>query len=432
VTDTGRHRSLLLVSYFYPPTRDTGARRPAAMAKWLARLGWEVTVVTTSAFGGGRGTGDTQREAPEAGAVRVIRAFDLQVLRARLAGHDRIDSLFDSDSYSGRPHPLSKVIVPEPLALAWAPFARRAALAAHRERPFDCVLTTSPPESAHSIGHALRRHGVPWVADLRDAWTFEPLRPAFPTGPQRRLDERLERLRLGAADRVVCVSEPAAADLRARRIADPAIIANAWDPDEDPGPQARSAAAGLLASDRISLLYTGRFGSYGRDPAPLVEGLVRLARSSPAAAGRIEVAIAGPLQPAERELFERPALQPIRISLLGSLSRDVSLALQREADALLLLAQPTRSQLVNFKLFEYLAAGVPILALALGTEAGRIAADAGIEPIVPANDPEAIATALASLIDGRIDAPDPQATSRYRYPAAAEAMATVLAGAVEG
>ena len=46
-----RSRSLLLVSYFYPPTRDTGAQRPAAMAKWLARSGWDVTVLTTSAFG---------------------------------------------------------------------------------------------------------------------------------------------------------------------------------------------------------------------------------------------------------------------------------------------------------------------------------------------------------------------------------------------
>jgi len=420
VTDSGRRRSLLLVSYFYPPTRDTGARRPAAMAKWLSRTGWDVTVLTTRAFG---------RAGPS--GQRVLRAFDLQTVRARLAGHAKVDSLFDSDSYSGRPHPLGKVIVPEPLAIAWTPFARRTALAAHREHHFDCVLTTSPPESAHTIGHALRRRGVPWVADVRDAWTFEPLRPAFPTRLQRRLDERLERLRLGAADRVVCVSEPAAADLRERGIADPVVIANAWDPDEDPGPEARAAAKGLLAPGRTTLLYTGRFGSYGRDPAPFVTALARLAAGSPEQAGKLEVAIAGPLQPAERAMFERRELQPVKVSLLGSLPRETSLALQREADALLLLAQPTRSQLVNFKLFEYLAAGVPVLALAAGTEAGRIAADAGIAPIVAADDPEAIATALAGMLGGALEGPDPGAASRYSYPAAAEAMSAILAAAIE-
>ncbi len=396
------------------------------MAKWLARGGWDVTVLTTSAFG--------EADPLDAGVdgVRVIRSRDLQNVRARLGGHSRVDSLFDSDSYSGRPHVLSKLIVPEPLAVAWAPFARRAAFAAHRKRPFDCVLSTSPPESAHTIGHALHRRGVPWVADVRDAWSFEPLRPPFPTAPQRRLDEWLERTRLGAADRVVCVSEPAAADLRERGIADPVVIANAWDPDQDPGPEAGSAAAGLLDAGRITLLYTGRFGSFGRDPAPFVEGLARLARSSPRSAGRLEVAIAGPLQPQERALLERSDLQPIKVTLLGSLERETSLALQRRADALLILAQPARSQLVNFKLFEYLAAGTPILALAAGTEAGRVAAEAGVAPIVPANDPRAIATALADLLNDGLRGADPSATTRYSYPAAAEAMADVLEQARRG
>jgi hypothetical protein len=48
--------NLLLVAYFYPPCRDTGAHRPAAMAKWLRRVGHRVTVLTTSAYGSGQGS----------------------------------------------------------------------------------------------------------------------------------------------------------------------------------------------------------------------------------------------------------------------------------------------------------------------------------------------------------------------------------------
>jgi glycosyltransferase involved in cell wall biosynthesis len=421
-------RSLLLVSYFYPPTRDTGAQRPAAMAKWLARLGWDVRVLTTSAFGAEQAASSKQQAAGSGGAVEVIRTRDLQTIRARLAGHSKVDSLFDSDSYTGKPHPLAKVIVPEPLAVAWLPFAWRAALREHRRRPFDAVLTTSPPESAHAVGLALQRRGVPWVADVRDAWTYEPLRPRFPTVLQRRLDERLERRWLGAADAVVCVSEPAADDLRARRIAEPLVIANAWDPDSDPSPDARSGVDELLDPGRTSLLYTGRFGSYGRDPRPFAEALARLSRDSPAEAERLEVAIAGPLTAEERALFDAAAGGPVKVTLLGSVERERSLALQRRADALLLLAQPRRSQLVNFKLFEYLAAGTPILALAAGTEAGRIAADVGISPIVRADDPVAIAAALAGLVRGELAGPDRAASARYSYPGAAEAMSTALEG----
>ncbi len=411
-------RSILLVSYFFPPTRDTGAQRPAAMAKYLARLGHRVTVLTTSAFGAVAGT-----DAEHAGGVEIIPSADLQTYRARLAGHERIDSLFDSDTYSGKPHPLSYAVIPEPLRLAWAPFARRQALRAHRERHFDVVITTSPPESVHLIGRALARKGVPWIADIRDAWTFEPLRPRFPLAVQRRADERLERRLLGAADGVICVSEPAAADLRSRRIADPMVIANAWDPDDDPPQEAVAAAAGVLDPDRVTLLYTGRFGSYGRDPGAFVEGLGALAGSHPERARRLEVAIAGPLRPDERALLESD-LDPIRITLLGSVERERSLALQRHADALLLLAQPARSQLVNFKLFEYLAAGRPILGLCAGTEAGRILGGAGV-PTVAADDAEAVAAALGSLVEDGLDVPPAELGERYRYPATAEAISAL-------
>ncbi|MFL5871732.1 MAG: glycosyltransferase, partial [Solirubrobacterales bacterium] len=156
-------RRVLLVAYFYPPCRDTGALRPAAMAKWLRRLGHRVTVLTTSAYG----------SIPEDAALGVERTADMQRWRARLHGRDRIDALFDSDTYAGRPHFLSRIVVPEPLAVAWLPFARSRAVALHRRERFDCVVTSSPPESAHAIGFALQRRGVPWVADVRDAWTFE-------------------------------------------------------------------------------------------------------------------------------------------------------------------------------------------------------------------------------------------------------------------
>ncbi len=410
---------LLLVSYFYPPTRDTGAQRPAAMAKWLSRLGWDVTVLTTSAFG-------AAREDAGADGPRVVRTGDLQRLRARMAGHERIDSLFDSDTYSGKPHPLGKVLVPEPLILAWGPFAIRAAIAAHRREPFDCVLTTSPPETAHAVGRVLRRRGVRWVADVRDAWTFEPLRPPFPTRAQHRLDAWLERRWLGAADQVVCVSEPAAEDLRRRGIADPVVIPNGWDPDSAPTGEAERPEDDALDPGRTTLLYTGRFGSYGRDPAPLVLALSALAREEPEISARLELAIAGPLQPREVDLFREAEVGTAKLTLLGSVTRDRALALQRQADALLLLAQPTRSQLVNFKLFEYLAAGTPILALAAGTEAGRLASAAGVAPIVAANDPAAIAGALRVLLAGELAPPDPEAVRRYIYPAAAAAMGDVL------
>ena len=415
MNDAAPRRRILLVAYFYPPSRDTGILRPAAMAKWLRRLGHEVTVLTTSAYG----------ELPDDAAQGVVRTADAQRLRARLAGRESIGAMFDEPTYSGRPHPLSKVLVPEALVAAWMPFARSRALRLRRERGFDCVITTSPPESVHAIGVALQRRGLPWVADIRDAWTFESLRPTYPTNAQRRLDGWLERRWLGRADAVVCVSRPAAEDLRRRGIADPLLVANGWDP-ESPAPA--PGPSGLLDPYRRSIVYTGRFGSYGRDPRPLVAGLAELARSDREAAAQLELVIAGPLTNEERRLFETD-VSPARIVLAGSVERERALALQREADALLLLAQPTRSQLLNIKLFEYVASGSPILALAAGTEAGRVAAELGAE-VVPADDPAAIATTLARTAAGELEDPPAGALDPYTYPAPAEGMAAAVETAI--
>jgi glycosyltransferase involved in cell wall biosynthesis len=406
-------RQILLVAYFYPPCRDTGVLRPASMARWLRRLGHRVTVLTTSAFG--------PSEEPD-----VVQTADAQRWRARLRGSERVDALFDSDTYGGRPHPLSRVIVPEPLAVAWAPFARSRALALHRERGFDCVITTSPPESVHAVGLALRRRGVAWVADLRDAWNFEPLRPSFPTGLQRRLDHALERRWLGGADALVAVSRPAIEDLRRRLGLEAEYVPNGWDPQLAPATPGDST--GLLDPERRSLVYTGRFGSYGRDPRALVEGLARLAGERPEVAAELELVLAGPLTEAEAELFSRD-VSPARIVIAGSLERGRALALQREADALLLVAQPTRSQLLNIKVFEYAAAERPILALAAGTEAGRVVEEIGGET-VRADDPAAIATALARVAFGEHEAPSSGAVAPYAYPAPAERMAEVVETAI--
>ena len=55
------------------------------MAKWLRRLGHEVTVLTTSAYG----EADDARED-------VVRTADAQRWRARLAGKDSVGAMFDS------------------------------------------------------------------------------------------------------------------------------------------------------------------------------------------------------------------------------------------------------------------------------------------------------------------------------------------------
>lgn len=411
---------ILLVSYFYPPCSDTGAHRPSAMAKYLRRLGHEVTVLTTLAYG--RGADDE---------VDIVRSTDAQLWRARLHGRKTTGSLFDSDTHSPKPHFLSFVVVPEPLLLAWAPFAIWTGTKLLRRKRFDVVLSTSPVESAHFVGKTMARLGrAAWVADVRDAWTFEPLLPRHPTRFQRWLNRWLEKRWFRAADRVVCVSIPAADDLRDRLGIPAEVVHNGADDDmANPGEEATVLAASLLDPDRVSLVYTGRFGSYGRNPEPLVRAIERLAKNSPDVAARLELVIAGPLTTDEDELMRSADTGDARINIAGTFDRETSIALQKQADVLLVVANSKRSQLANFKLFEYLAAGRPILALSAGTEGGRIVTEAGGET-VDADDLDQIERALVRIVNEGLPEPKAEVARYYSYPAVAERMAAVLVDAV--
>jgi glycosyltransferase involved in cell wall biosynthesis len=420
-------RSILLVAYYYTPCPDTGAHRPAAMAKYLTRAGHRVTVLTTRAYG----------SLPSDEEAGVVRTRDLQLTRAKLRGRDTVQPAF-AGTGAGKPHLLTHMLVPEPLIAAWAPFARRRAIRLHRETPFDCVITTSPPESVHSVGRALQKRGAAWIADLRDGWNYEPLRTLPPTRPQRRLDERLERRLLGAADLVTCVTEPMAADARERLGANATVVPSGFDPNGGD----RAEPTGLLDPDRVSIVYTGRFGQYRRDPTALIEAVQELAAGDPETAAKLELVFAGPFSERERELLARP-VDPARIKTVGTLPRDEALALQREADALLMIyaGEPRRDDaelpagsphpgLGSAKLFEYLGVERPILALAAGTEVGRIVEELRAGLVVGAADPQAIRGALRELAEGRAPAADEAARAEYAYPRIAERMSDGIEQAI--
>ena len=401
-------RSILIVAQLTPPSPLSGARRPAALAKYLRRRGHRVTVLTSLASGSG----------PMAGAERLVRTRD--VLSSRLnwrRGH--FEAIQGRQQLAAsRSSPLESIAVPDLALAGWLPFALPRALALARSERFDCVITTSPPQSAHLIGLVLRRAaGVPWVADLRDGWTFDPPRDPWLIPLLATADRLLEQAALSRADRVVAVTAPIAEDLARRLDRDVAVITNGFDPEESEPDDAE--LDGLLSPGRHSLVHTGRAGVSGRSPRAFLAGLAELRERWPDVAGRLEVVFAGAATIEESDLMADERLGGIARSV-GVLDRPRALALQRAADSLLVLAHgaSTRSVATN-KLFEYLAAGRPVLVVGEDSEAARIVRDADSGLAVGSDDPAAIAEAVRALVEGEVRANGVD-LDRFSWPALAE------------
>jgi glycosyltransferase involved in cell wall biosynthesis len=383
------------------------------MAKYLGRAGYAVTVLTSIASGDG-GIG---------GAEAVVRTKDaltsgLNWRRGQFA------ALAGSSAESYKPPSrLASVVVPDLSLAMWLPFALPAALRLARHRRFECVLTTSPPPSTHLIGLALRRRGIPWIAELRDGWTFEPPHHPWPLAVQREADRGLERCVLTRADAPIGVTEPIVADLRRRLRVDAELITNGYDPEDVPSEPA--APDPLLDPDRHSLVHTGRLSLSGISLRPLLEG-IRIAKTEdPDLAKRLEVVFAGSLTEAERVLLATPDLTGT-VRFVGWLKRPRALALQRSADTLLVVTEgATRRSVATGKLFEYLAARRPIVVLGDETEAARIVRETGSGFAAQASNPRAIYEALRRVVT---EPPPVQedGAGQYAYPVLVDRLAGVI------
>jgi glycosyltransferase involved in cell wall biosynthesis len=391
------------------------------MVKELARLGHEVTVLTSVVSG----------EGPVEGAVETVRTRDLGATRlnwrrASTAASGSAGGAPPSVAPTGEVRGVEAHAVPDVALATWVPFALPRALALARRRRIDCVITSSPPASTHLIGAALHRGGIRWIADFRDGWTFDAPRPPWPLTIERRADTALERALVRRADAVIGVTGPIAEDLRERLGARAELITNGFDPDERAQVDPR-LADGLLAPGRHSLVHTGRAGVSGRSPASLFDALTHLRTTRPEIAARLEVVFAGALSAQEQALLARPGLEGMA-KALGPLERPRALALQQVADGLVVIAAGASERSVaTGKLYEYLTAGPPILVIGERSEAARIVRETGTGTAAPADRPEAIASTLAELVDGALPERRPEAIARYSWPVLAEQLSALIA-----
>lgn len=412
---------VLVATYFYPPDLSVGAQRWPPLAKMLRRLGHEVTILTTSAFGA----------LPEDDHW-IVRTRDLQApgLARRLLRRSEMPRTAGGAAAPGSAAPrlLTDGLVPDAHVLSWLPFALPMVRRLVRDRRVECLVTDGPPDSTHLLGPALAGARPAWLVDLEDGWRFEPQRFGWPTRAQDRLDAWLERQVFTRADGVVSISRPIAEDAEARFGVTARAIASGWDPDDD---HLFTATPPMLEPGTVSVVHTGALShAQRRDPRSFFEGLRRFVARRPQEAARVRLVLAGGLTAADEQVIAR--LEPEIAALvchLGPLPRPRALALQRAADALLLVATGPHRSTVTGKLFEYLAAGRPVIALSEENEAARIVRETGAGVVVSPDDPEAMADVLEQLTLGALTV-SPRDLDAYRLPATAEAMTEAIERAI--
>jgi glycosyltransferase involved in cell wall biosynthesis len=177
----------------------------------------------------------------------------------------------------------------------------------------------------------------------------------------------LERFCLSSVDAFVTVNEPLLELYRERLPAlervPCAVVRNGFDPDDFEGPPVALPEDLASLGERCDLVFTGRFYPEVSPEQGLAAALGALGREDPEFAKSVRLFLIGPRDPSfEPDLA---AAAPVTVIRRSPLPYREAIAAQRRATALVLLGGLGRFALAtSLKVYEYLAAGRPLIAQA--------------------------------------------------------------------
>ncbi len=250
------------------------------------------------------------------------------------------------------------------LAPAWAEADRLCGERLAEGEPCVAIGTYSPVDALIAAAALASRRRIACLQDFRDGLVFESLGRG---GRLRDFARRaIERRVVAPAALITSVSRPLVEDFR-RRYPDKATVnlPNGFDPDDfarlpaDTGSAGRAAAilAQQVPAGAQLIGHFGRIGASDSSASNSLDCFVDLLNGAPELAAGRHVMFVGELTEAERASLRRARFS---VGMLGPVERALALQLMRRCDKLLLLTG-TRTSCATGKLFEYLAAGAPVV-----------------------------------------------------------------------
>jgi glycosyltransferase involved in cell wall biosynthesis len=374
---------VLIVTFYFPPAGGGGVQRPLKFATHLPALGVDTHVLAPD---DPRWIHTDAEERPPTQAwVHRVRYLGPSARRPaeELHGTQGLERASKQVQLFGR-----RLLVPDE-NVGFGLTAAPAAIRLVKEHGIDVVLTTSPPNSIHLIGAAVKRAtGVKWVADLRDSLTHNPHR-RYESAAVRLKESGaavVARLVARSADAIVAASEAIAAEARTLEPrAEVVTIANGCDFDDFGGIE-------YTRGERFRITHTGSF--FGkRDPRPFLQAVHDSGLD-------VVCRFVGGFRSADREWAEELGLGD-RLELIEHVPRRRSLELQRDSEALLLLipeAEGRGKGILSGKVFEYLAAERPIIAaVPPDGEAARLIREVGAGIVSAPDDVGTLRAAVEAL-----------------------------------
>lgn len=357
-------KRVLIITYYWPPSGGSGVQRWLKFAKYLPEAGWEPVIFTPENPDFDLQDKSLEKEVPH----------QLEVIRFPIWEPYQ---LFSKVKRKSKSHPgrileqkergflekaaiwiRANLLVPDPRVF-WVKPSVKYLTELVQNGQFQAVITTGPPHSMHLIGLELKKKtGLTWIADFRDPWSQWEFLDTLPMSARiRKRHAQLEQAVLTSANAVLTISPTFQKDLEKLSGRKIQLLTNGFDPSDIP----MGFSPKVKKSGSLHLVYSGVIDSI-RNPIPLLKAM----KEEFAGTGEeLKMTFVGKVsEQVKAYVGEDPWLSE-QVSFPGYVSHGEVFGFYEKADALVLILTDTKNAQGNIpgKLFEYMATGVPILAL---------------------------------------------------------------------
>ena len=290
---------------------------------------------------------------------------------------------------------------------SWMLGAIPAALTMIRKYKPRVIWSTYPISTAHVIGAILQRlTSIPWVADFRDPMvSYDTLKNEhWPREPRvRKMRLWIERLVVKYSTRTVFVA-PGALQTYAGRFPFMsrdywALIPNGYDEESFIAAE-KILTVRTMPLEQICLLHSGGiYPGSDRDPSTFFSAIAVLRDRGEISATNFNVSLRGSgMETQLQQLISHYRLEEL-VFVKAGLPYHNALAEMLHADGLILLQGALSNAQIPAKLYEYLRARRPILALVdTAGDSAALLRSIGVGEIIPLHDKEQIVIGVRNFL----------------------------------
>jgi hypothetical protein len=368
-----RCNKALLITFYFPPYNTIAAVRLSKFAKYLPDFGWDPVVLTANNIYGL--DSNLPLEIDESKITRTPYFCSDDILSRMMKKIRREDNRNTSKvtaAYQSSSHPslialkfqnVLSYIMSLPVIdklinhpMGWYEPAVKAGLEIVKTNDIKVILSSYGPSVSHFIGSKLHREtGIPWIADYRDNWIDEYRKHPQPF---HFFDQQWEKHTIKRCSAIVSHTQSLAKILEKSHGKIPSVIPNGFD-DAD-------FKCNISLTSKFTITYTGSIYPGKRDPSPVLQALFDARQEGRITPQEIEIRFYG--QNVNATIAPLVAKYHVEdFVVLGSnIPYKESIKKQMESTILLLLSwnNPLDVGTLNGKIFEYLGANRPILAIA--------------------------------------------------------------------